>query len=286
MLFIALLVSSIYILPAISAEKPALQFASVAPNAEQQKSFRGTFEPFFRWIGKNLGRQIEVNYLNQVEEAVTRFKAGQLDYGSAGIVEFFQIQEQFPVQVILTMVKNKKTSYDACFVVNKKHAHCQLKDFKNKKIGYTSFHYAQGGLYPQILLLEHGFGNRLEHFFSAVTPYFKDITALYDLILGKLDVCVVSRATLDILAETAPGIIQKIHVLYHQDGLMFSPVFVRADMAEDLRAAIVQKSIEFTKTIEGKQLLMMFQIDSLAAVSDREYEKDKKRARRLGFIKQ
>lgn len=265
--------------------KPPLQFAIINPDIGNPKVVLASFKPLMRWMGSKVKRKIIVRIYSDVDKMVKELKAGNVDLGFTGILEYFKIQEKFPIKPLLTITRHKHPYYTSCFVVTAKNKDKKIKDFKGKRFGYTSFHKAQGGLYPQILLLHNGFSPDLNKFFSSTKAYYSDINGVYDLLRNKIDACSLSESTLNILKSTSPGISRKLIVLYKQEKLMFSPFFYRADLDKKLRNRIIKENLLFIKTIQGRQLLMMFKVDGLKPVKDEDYAADHKFAMELGYIK-
>ena len=104
------------------------------------------------------------------------------------------------------------------------------------------------------------------------------------LLKGKIDVCVASMHTINILKQTAPHLVKNLHIYHSLEGLMFSPIFYRRDLDKSLVDTLVKAAIEFGDTVEGKQLNMMFKLDGIKAVKASDYDADLKRAVTLGLM--
>ncbi|MFC1851134.1 phosphate/phosphite/phosphonate ABC transporter substrate-binding protein [candidate division CSSED10-310 bacterium] len=271
-------------LPPAQSSSDTLRFVIVNPEIGNPQTVLASFKPLMHWMSNKVKRKIEVIVLPDVEKTVAELEAGTIDMGYTGIIDYFKIQTQFQIEPLVTIVQRKKPSYTSCFVIPLKFKDKSLKDFKNTKFGYTSFHKVVGGLYPQVFLLDNGYSPKLEDFFSEVKSYYSDISAIYDILKGAIDACAISLATLNTLKITSPGLVRNLHILHQQEGLMFAPFFNRADMDSALKEKIITETLAFSKTIEGRQLLMMFKVDDLKIVTDKDYEADRQRAIRLGYI--
>ncbi|MFC1851465.1 phosphate/phosphite/phosphonate ABC transporter substrate-binding protein [candidate division CSSED10-310 bacterium] len=269
--------------PTLSASDE-LYCAIVNPDIGTPEVVRTAFKPLFEYLSKKVKRKIIVVIRPSVQKTVEELKAGKIDFGYTGIVDYFKMGAQFPIKPALTFVKWGKNSYTACFTVRSSDRNLTLKDFKGRRLGYTSFHKTFGGIYPQILLTEQGVKSSFKEYFSHVKAYYSDVSSLQDLLTQKIDVCVVSLSTLKVLKNSSPWLVKGIVILYKQEGLMFAPIFYRADMDEKIREGLISGTIEFFKTTRGDQLMMMFKINGVQRVTDEEYEPDRQRALKLGYI--
>lgn len=265
--------------------KPELNCSIVNPDIGTPEVVRTAFRPLFQYLMSKIGIKINVFIIPDVETTVSRLKENSIDFGYTGIVDYFRIEEQFPIKPALTFVKWGKNNYAACFAVRKNDTRKELKDFKGSPMGFTSFHKTFGGIYPQILLHEKGFPPELETFFSSVKPYYADIAAVQDLLASKIDVCIVTQSSINIFTTTTPWLIENMKILYQQDNLMFAPIFYRSDMDPEMREALIKHTLDFFSTPKGKQFMMMFRVDGVQRVTAEEYAPDRNRAMQLGYIK-
>jgi len=267
-----------------AAENPPLVLAIINPDIGTPKTVKTSFKPLIKWLSNKSNRSINIIIIPDSETTIKELKAGKIDIGYTGVVDFFRIQNKFPVKPGITFVRGEKNYYTSCFIVRKKDKDLPLDSFKGKKYGFTSFHKTFGGLYPQIFLHENKFSKSLDDFFSSVKSYYSDAEGIIDLLKGKIDVCVASLHTINTLKQTAPHLVKNLHIYHQLEGLMFSLIFYRDQVDDELKDTLVNESIAFGETIEGKQLLMMFKLDGIKAVTNKDYEADRQRAVKLGLI--
>ncbi|MBN2383736.1 phosphate/phosphite/phosphonate ABC transporter substrate-binding protein [bacterium] len=262
-----------------------LRFVVVNPEIGSPETVLSSFKPLMKWMSDRVKHKIDLVILPDIEQTVTALKKGEVDLGYTGIIDYFSIEQQYPIKPMVTIVKNGASSYTACLVVHSNNKEMTIESLRGTPFGYTSFHKVTGGLFPQTLLFEKGLGSDLEKFFSEVKPYYSDITAIRDLLTGSIKSCSISHATLDILAINSPGLVRNLHVLASLDGLMFAPFFYRANLDRELKDTLIEEILKYVRTSEGQQLLMMFKVDGLTRVSEEDYQRDKNRARLLGYLK-
>lgn len=265
-------------------EKP-LRFAIVDPEIGNPQTVLASFKPLMKWMSDKVKRKIVVEIYPDPQSTIEALRNNTVDYGYTGIVDFFKIQQEFAIEPMITIEKKGEPFYTSSLIIRKEDEGKKLEDFRGQKFGYTSLHKAQGGLFPQIVLKKSGYDPDVSKFFSSVAPYFADVTAIFDLLKKSIDICAISMNTLDTLKMTSPGLLTKIHVLQKEENLMYAPFFIRTDMDPALRKKIVDEALAFAKTIEGRQLLMMFKVDGITAVTMADYQADRQRAIDLNYIK-
>lgn len=266
-------------------ESEIFHFAIVNPEIGNPRTVLSSFKTLMDWMSGKIKKKIVVTIYDDVDQTIKALDESKIDAGYIGMLDFFLVQTQTLIQPMITIVRDDSTTYTSCLLVRIADREKKIADFKKAKFGFTSFHRAIGGFYPQLYLLENGFDPDIEKFFSVSTAYFSDITALTDLIKGVIDICAVTKATLKTLQITSPGIVKNVHILDELEGLMYAPFFYRNGLDPTLRDKVIEESLAFSKTIEGRQLLMMFKVDGLRAISDNDYHTDRERARKLGYLK-
>jgi ABC-type phosphate/phosphonate transport system substrate-binding protein len=270
--------------PTASAESADLTCAILNPDIATPQTVQNAFQPLFDRLTQKVKKKINVIVYDSLEKTVADLNARKIDFGYAGIIDYFRLEAKAPIKPSLTLMKNGKTNYAACIAIRKSDEKATLADLKGKRLGYISFHKFYGGLFPQILLRDQKLEHRLERYFSSTTGYYSEISAVQDLVVGKIDACIVSRDALDIFEATTPWIIQKIKVLDCLEGLMFAPIFQRKDLDEDMNKSLQEETILFFDTPQGKQFMMMFKVDGVKRVTGSDYDADRKRAIALGYL--
>lgn len=266
------------------SDESVLYCAILNPDIATPKTVQNAFQPLLSRLTSTVNKEIKVVIYDNIDTAVADIKAGKIAFGYTGMIDYFRLESLAPIQPSLTMLKNGKTNYEACIAIRKSEEGATLPDLRGKRLGYISFHKFYGGFFPQILLKEQKLDYQLDHFFASTKGYFSDISAVQDLITGKIDVCIVSRDALDIFDVTAPWLINKITVMECQDGLMFAPIFNYSQLDEEINSALQNETIEFFKTPQGKQFMMMFKVDGVKLVTKSDYDQDRQRAITLGYI--
>lgn len=254
------------------------------PDLGTPEVVRTAFKPFFDFLTQRVNRKIVIVMREDIGQVIDELKAGTIDIGYTGVVDFLKMEAAFPIKPGITFLKWGQSSYTGCFTVLKPNQSSTLADFKGKRLGFISFHKIFGGFFPEILLSEKGYPGPLEKFFSQVTSYYSEMTAIQDLLAKKIDVCVVSESSIEVLRETSPFLTGNLHILYRQEGLMFAPIFYREDMDPGLREELIKASFDFFNSPGGKQFMMMFKVDGISRVYDKDYDADRTRAVTLGYI--
>jgi len=268
----------------LQSEMTPFHCAIVNPELGTPEVVKTAFKPFFDFLTKRVGRPIVILIRDDVTTVIDELKTGLIDFGYTGVIDFLKIEAGFPIKPGITFLKNGRSDYTGCFTVLKASQDAALVDFKDKRLGFISFHKVFSGFFPEILLAEKGYPGPLESFFSQVTPYYSDVAAIRDLLEKKVDACVVSESSIKILSETSPVLTQNLHVLYRQEGLMFAPIFYREDMDPELREELIKAAFDFFSTSSGKQFMMMFKVDGITRIVASDYDTDRQRAIKLGYI--
>ncbi len=101
-------------------------------------------------------------------------------------------------------------------------------------------------------------------FFSMVTNVSKLNDAVLPVFFNKAAACLVSKSGFDTLAELNPQIAKQLHVIMQSPEYIPSGLFFRKDYESPIKERIVEDLADWLVSTDGKQLLTIFQLESLS----------------------
>ena len=178
------------------------------------------------------------------------------DYLSSNAKNYFQ-------PMFAPTINNKPgTSY---LLITKKEKKLNLlNDLHNLSLGYNpSYTHSAGSVWLDILLYKNKLPKK-ENFFSKIDGITKESKVIMDVFFGKLDACLVSEASFDLITELNPQISKQLKImdksqLYINGFLCFSKDKKNKSIYDELKKRIINMS----KYDAGKQILQILKVNNI-----------------------
>lgn len=114
-------------------------------------------------------------------------------------------------------------------------------------------------MWLDVILNDHGLP-RSEEFFTSITFKEKPSRAVLPVFFGQADACLVPESVFRTMVELNPQLGQKLVVLKKSPAIVRSIVCTVRNLHPDVRAFILSEALSFDDTVDGQQLLTIFQV--------------------------
>lgn len=177
--------------------------------------------------------------------------------------ELYTIVNQMAADAALIPVTNGTISEEYILLVNKSSQFTSVKDLQGKDL--IIFSNSRTSVAPYWLeseMVNAGFPHH-ESFFSSVKKVSKLNDAVLPVFFKKSAACLVSKSGFETLAELNPQISKQLTIVLQSPEYVPSGLFFRIDYDTPLKDMIIQDLEQWVDSPDGRQLLTIFQLDSL-----------------------
>lgn len=198
-----------------------------------------------------------------MDDMAKAMRANQVDIAVLIALDYVQLREQLPITPVLS-ADFGRNFYDVLqLLVRSDSGITRLDQLRGKAIKIES---GQKGTLPSQWLdtfLMSRFSKSSHGFFASVDEAGKASQAVMPLFFNKIDACLVSKDSLETLAELNPQIGKTVRILETSPGFVTGIIAVHRDSSHPRREAMLDAIRGMYQDTKGRQLLTLFRINRL-----------------------
>jgi ABC-type phosphate/phosphonate transport system substrate-binding protein len=230
------------------------------------KDAGAAFSTYAAELGVGLGLKVIIKTYENVDVAVDELLKGKVDLASVTSIEYLRIKNPSGLDLGIGSVKGgKKTTMYVILSHNNK-GYTKISDLKNKRItilkGDDVAH-----LYLNTALLKQKFGEAKD-FFSHIDEKNKASQVVLPVFFGQADACVISEISYRTMVEMNPQLGKDLKVIMTSPELLTGMGVFRKGLTASFRERIISVARNLKSYSRGKQVLLLFKLDGLEAVTE------------------
>src|SRR5512133_404685 len=263
---VALLGAIVAPLDATAAE-PLL--IGVAARISPRESY-AYYDRLLAYVGRKLGRQVEMVQFSTYDEMDTALERRDLDYAFICSGPYVRDHAKFGVELLAAPQSHGKPYYYAYVIVPAASPARTLADLRGKRFAFTDAKSNTGRLVPAYLV-QREFGVRPESWFSSVR-YLGSHDAAIDAVNDRtVDGASVDSLIFDYVAARHPGRVKNVRILVKSPPFGIPPVVAnrRADPA--VRQRVRDALLSMHSDPEGRRILDGIMVDRFIVPVDSDY---------------
>lgn len=231
-------------------------------------------------LEKHVGMKVKAVVMPDYSACVAAMGTGKADAAFLPPLAYVLGNEEYGFDVLLKAERHGKTVYRGEIIVRVDSGIETIEDLKGKKFAFVSPSSASGGLYPKILLMQHGIDPEKD--LAQVIYPGQHPMVVVAVMNGQVDAGAVFEGAREISEDVAPGVMAETKVLAFTMDIPADTVSVRKDLADDLRAKLVDALKGMANGKEGL-LYEIYQIEYLHDATDDDYDPLREVANSLGL---
>jgi len=209
---------------------------------------------------------VESRIYESPAEIENDLKSKRLDVIAITPDEFIYIRNRVSIEPAMITVAGNSHDVELLLLVRKDSGFNRTADLKGRTVVLPSWNAQYGSIYHtwlETLSLREG-ASSMDIFFSSITEASSANQAIMPVFFRKTASCVVSKQAFEISSELNPQLSRDLKVIARIGGLAGGLVVFRQDLSEDSKQKTRQALLDLDKDQEGRQLLMLFHLNSLA----------------------
>lgn len=211
----------------------------------------------------NNSQPTSVVMFRDMDDLEKAMRAKQVDIAVLIAQDYVQLRERLPITPVLS-ADFGRNFYDVLqLLVRNDSGITRIEQLRGKTIKIES---GQKGTLPSKwldMILLSRFSSNSYGFFSSVDETAKASQAIMPLFFSKIDACLVSRDSLETLAELNPQIGRTMRILETSPGFVTGIIAVHRDSSHPRREAMLHAIRDMHQEAKGRQLLTLFRINRL-----------------------
>ncbi len=202
------------------------------------------------YFSRKLGMEVEHLQVSNSAAMIEAMRADKIDVGSGGTFTYLVAAEKAGAEAIVTAAApdGSPNYYRSCLITNPGSGIRTLEDIKAKSKELTlSWAYptsTSGHLVPRYFLQENGI---VPEDFKEVFIATDHASSLFTVISRKVDVAAVSYTILTRYLQMERFKEEDIHIIWRSEPITPSPVFVRGNLAPDIKKKLQQAYVDMPK---------------------------------------
>jgi ABC-type phosphate/phosphonate transport system substrate-binding protein len=215
-------------------------------------------------VAQKWGGTADTRICNSMTEFEQNILTGKLDVVVLLSTEYLALREEVPLEPLFVSARGTDI-YDRLILVTRRDSgHLSLADLKGKTLLQQKGLYENGrNLWLDTLLMRKGIAVP-EQYFLSDRKTLKPSDAIMSVFFGKADACIVTKRSLEVMAELNPQLKNELTILEESPPRPSSILAVRRGISVVKRAMLLEILGTLNQSPEGKQLLTLFKMNRLA----------------------
>lgn len=238
------------------------------------------YGPLLDYLGRKLGRHVEVVLPRSHTEMVDLIRSGQVQMGFVSSYAYVLGEKEFGMEALAVPVYEGQPTHRAYILVRRYSGLERFADLKGHTFAYTDPLSAAGRLYPEALVM--GAGEAVDRFFDRTIFASSDDKAIKALDQGLVDGAAVDSAMFDLAVLHDPDLARRIRILETSDPFGAPPLVVSPRLGYELKRQLREALLAMGDDEKGKAVLAGLFLDGFVAPEPAWYEPVKALAERVG----
>lgn len=239
-----------------------------------------SYGAFFAYLGRELGRPVEMVQRRTYQEAYDLLQSGVIDLGLVCTYVYVKGQKEFGLTAIAAPEVGGKAEYYSLIITHADSAISQFSDLAGKRFAFTDPLSNSGRMYPLALL--KAVGRDPGSFFASTTYTYSHDNSIKAVLQHVVDGAAVDSLVYDQWTARNPGLTGKLRVI-GRSAAFASPPFVAAPgLKPEVRLAVQEALLAMHQNPEGRAILSVIGVDRFIAVTDADFQSVRDNAARAG----
>jgi ABC-type phosphate/phosphonate transport system substrate-binding protein len=222
-------------------------------------------------IGRQHGFRVETTLYESVDKLSSEFVNKKLDFALMTTIDYLRMKDILKVKPELTQLQNGKTTVKYLVLATADFQEKGLAGLKSKKLAILKTDHL-GLMFLDTLLMQSKLP-RAEYYFAETRWKLKQSQAILDVFFGQADICVVTDSAFQTMTELNPKVRSKLRVIAESPDLIGIVGFFRPDYPPDHKQRAIQgMSSDFKHNERGRQIMLLFNVERMAAITDSQLE--------------
>ncbi|MFZ5827254.1 MAG: phosphate/phosphite/phosphonate ABC transporter substrate-binding protein [Bacillota bacterium] len=238
------------------------------------------YGPLLDYLGRKLGRHVEVVLPRSHTEMVDLIRSGQVQVGFVSSYAYVVGQKEFGMEAVAVPVYEGKPSHRSLIIVRRYSGLERFADLKGHTFAYTDPLSASGRLFPEALVL--GLGEAVDRFFDKTIFTSSDDKAIKALDQGLVDGAAVDSVMFDLAVLHDPDLARRIRVIEMSDPYGAPPLVVSPRLGYELKRQLREALVEMSDDEQGSAVLAGLYLDGFVVPEPAWFEPVTELAERVG----
>ncbi len=250
-----------------SQEKVKIRFGITSGHMSESaiKDTKAAFELWLRRLALKKGYETssEVKYCKTLGEIDSALASGEINCIGLSAIEYLSLKQKNQVMPVLSYFKNN-SPYETYMLMVHRDSPCRnIRDLKGKNIVVEEGRKGIGPLFWLSTLLLEAKLPPHHNFFGFVKKEENASKSAVPLYFKQIDACIITRSSYKVLSEMNPQCSKSLRVLKESSPLVQNMVCISKTFPEKGKEDFISVGVTMASDIEGKQILMLFQLDAL-----------------------
>ena len=201
-----------------------------------------------------------------LQSMVQAMKNRETDLIALTVMDYMKIRDKVPLEPALVGSKRETTYGDELvLIVRREQGITDIGQLKGKRlVVHANLMLDDAYIWLSNVLTGKHLPDR-DRFFASVREVKKASQAVLPVFFRQADVCLVGKSFFNTMVELNPQLGNELTVLSSSDKLLYGMLCFNKNLSSDIKAQIIKGALNMSTTPAGKQILTLFQIDSIEA---------------------
>jgi len=201
---------------------------------------------------------------------VKDFQQGNLDFGIVKSLDYLKIRKGLHSELAMTYMKGGKKTIRYYILVRYDSGITGIHGLRNKRLSMRRGD-DMGLLFMNTLLLKNR-QPEADKSFSYIDNKIRSSQVILSVFFGQSDVCITTDVAYRTMIELNPQVKENLKIISSSDELVEGVNFFRKDYDEHNKKIVLDRSQTLKDTARGKQILLLFKIDKVALVGEKDLD--------------
>ena len=188
----------------------------------------------------------------------------EIDFVAITSLDYLRVREKIPIEPLVVANRGKEVGGDRMIIlVRRDREITNIQQLRDKKLlVHSGIMLDHANLWLDILLANYNLPKK-DNFFGAVKNVPKLSSAVLPVFFRQADAALVIRGSFEMMAALNPQLERDLMVITSSDKILYGMFCFRADLPADAKTEMLKSVLNIQSTPTGKQILTLFQVDSL-----------------------
>lgn len=212
----------------------------------------------------NMKLQPKAFIFDSLQSMVKALKNREIDMITLTATDFIKIKDKVALDPALVASKRGAADGDElALIVRRDQGIKDISQLKGKRLMVHAYMLDSAHLWLHNLMsskrLAHG-----ERFFGSVQEVKKASQAVLPVFFKQADAVLVTKNAFETMTELNPQIARELVIINSSEKLMYGMICLNKHLSPSVRSDIMNSALNMHRSIAGKQILTLFQIDTIS----------------------
>jgi ABC-type phosphate/phosphonate transport system substrate-binding protein len=230
------------------------------------KDAQAAFTTYSNELARELGMSVSSIQYDDPHSAIDLIRTGKADVASLTIIDYLRYKNSTPMELGLGTMRGGKKTLKLLLFTHARRSYEKIGDLKGKKLLILKGD-ELGPLYLSTVLLRQQLGETKE-FFSQIEEKGKASQVVLPVFFGQADACIINDVSYKTMVEMNPQLGKDLKLMLASPEYLQGVGVFRKGLAANLKEQIISTAKNFKGYARGRQVLLLFKMDSLEPLSE------------------